>query len=167
MGNALVAGAQLVFIAALTGRVAGDAATDVIRSLGNREQEVVIGNHVPGVTYDISIRAPAAAGTVEVCYFKADRKENVPVIGTILPSAANIVAVGLQQAMRMAMPGQILKFKQFAVTIQTSRSVTDRIGLVKFKKSKMRAGDFIGFVINNRTSGTFTVDIQTRYKELS
>lgn len=167
MNNALTLNNGLVFISALTGRVAGDPATDVIRSLGNREQEVVIGNHVGATTYSISLTDITASGMIEIAAFKADRKESTPVLGTVLPSAATINTSGLQQAIRMAIPGQVFKFMTGSFASEQPRQFTFTVKWSKFKKSKARAGDFYGLVIYNRSSQTIGVNVQARYKELS
>ncbi len=132
----------------------------------DRDREVSNGEEVGRTTYTIQYEPAAGAfGTVEYCLFKAERQATTPVIGTHpIPSSADVLAQGIQQAFRLNMSTWVCRFGSFPVSAETPvvRNIT--INWKKFKKATVKDGDFYGLALFNRTQGTCAFSIQMRYK---
>lgn len=154
-----------IILAAVPSQVAGVAATTDVEAR-DRDRTCAIGSHVNSIVFDIALRGAPTTGYVEYAVFKLERQTAVPTLGVVsMPTSATITTIGLQQAMRTANPGRIVKFGQIPYTAETTRVARISANFKKYRLSSVRQGDYFGIVIYNRT-GTVTFDVQMRYKEI-
>ncbi len=119
------------------------------------------------ITIDCNIRTTLRDGIFEFCVFKVERAAATPVVGTHpIPSSAEVLAQGMQQACRLANPGKVFHYSKVAYTIETNRTHKIIVSPAKFRLSKMKAGDHWCLLVNNRAAGdAVTFDFEARYKE--
>ncbi len=167
MNNSIATNSQLLVLSAIPSIVAGAAATTNI-DLQDRDRTVTVGQNVGTTTFDIEISEVAAQGILSYVVFKLERKLATPAIGVdTVPSNAACLTSGIQQNWRILNPGRIMKHGMIALTAQTTRSHKVVVNWNKFKKGKMRAGDFYGIALFNRSDGANEVSIEMRYKAYS
>ncbi len=146
--------------------MAGGSASSNIEA-SDRDRTVNVGNSIIGaINFDFSTRSSPAAGSLDFCVFRVERSFITPVIGTDpIPSNSEMLTQGVQQAMRMNMPGRVLHFSTRSYAIEQPINHKIRIIPAKFRMAKVRPGDFIGIMIFNRGSGSVIWSMQMRYKE--
>lgn len=160
-GSTLATVRMLATPNSLAGSGAGTA-----RSGADRDKEVDAGSRLGTVTVNLGIRGATASGSIEVGIVKYERQSSVPTVGVDpVPSTADVLSVGLQQALRMASPGWVMKFYNIAYTSETTRTKDFSINLKKFRKATWRDGDYLALLLFNRGTSTVTVDHQARYYE--
>lgn len=165
MGDTISGGAELLFVIQSPSILAGLSATTDINAQ-DKDRTCQVGHHVGQVDIDFSIRTTAGDGTIEYCIAHVERSDIVPVIGTFpIPSATEINAQGLQQIMRLNMPGRIVHFSVRAYTAEHTMVHKIKFRPSKFKSSKVKAGDHWILLVHNRGSAIVTSDFQCRYKE--
>ena len=143
----------------------GAALTEDRFEQADRLQQVVIGNHIDTIIYNVDISDVTGSGIIEYAIFKIERAHVVPAFdGVLLPPQNTITTAGLQAAMRQYQPGRILKFGTVAVAAEQPRTFSVKGNYKKFKMSKLRTGDYYGIAIYNRTSAAATITIQARYQ---
>jgi hypothetical protein len=168
IGNNVTAGTDSVFIptrpvtAYLT---TGSALTGDTFEDADRVQQVAIGSKVPSVKFDVVIRDQTVSGVMEWCIVKVERANATPTIGSgILPTNADITANGLQHSMRKFQPGRVLKFGTRVFNADTPNKVSTSVSLRRFRKETWRTGDYLCFVLHNRSGQAITIDYHARYK---
>ncbi len=167
MLDSIATNSQLIVLAVVPSIVAGAAATTNIANQ-DRDRTVKVGAHVGRITFDIGISEPAGPGVLNYIVFKLERKLAVPTIGVdTVPSNASVLSVGPQQGWRISNPGRIFNFGQIAYTTGTTRTRKIVFSPFKFKKSKIRAGDYIGIAYFNRSDTSVEISTEMRYKEYS
>ncbi len=145
---------------------AGGSASSNIEA-SDRDRTVNVGNSIIGaITFNFSSRSTAVAGTIDFCVFRVERSFITPVIGTDpIPSSAEMLTQGVQQAMRMNLPGRVIHFSTRSYAVEQPINHLIRVTPAKFRMAKVRPGDHIGIMIFNRGSGTIIWSMQMRYKE--
>ncbi len=165
MEQAIAADVALLVFAVVSSLDAGGSASSNIEA-SDRDRTVNVGNSVGPITFNLSVRSASAISVLSMCVFKCERAFAVPVIGTDpIPSSADIVGAGMQQAMRMALPGRVMHFSKIAITAETVRAVTIKVNPAKYRMSKIRPGDYIGIMCHNMSGQATTVSFEMRYKE--
>ncbi len=146
--------------------LAGGSASANIEA-SDRDRTVNVGNSIVGsITFNFSTRFAPNAGTIDFCVFRVERSFITPVIGTDpIPSSAEMLTQGVQQAMRMNLPGRIIHFSTRSYAVEQPITHTIRVNPAKFRMAKVRPGDHIGIMIFNRGSGALIWSMQMRYKE--
>ncbi len=143
---------------------AGSASSNI--EAQDKDRTVNVGHHIGSLNLDVTIRDTFSSGVVEFCVFKVERASTTPVIGTHpVPSNAQVLSQGLQQACRLANPGKVFHYSQRVFTTEIAVSHKIRVSPAKFKLSKVKAGDHWMLQIFNRSGGTISYDVQMRYKE--
>ncbi len=143
---------------------AGSASSNI--EAQDKDRTVNVGHHIGRLNLDISIRNTTGSGNVEFCVFKVERANSTPVLGTHpVPSTAEVVSQGMQQACRMANPGKVFHYSKRAFTIETTFNHKIIVSPAKYKLSKCKAGDHWILLVFNRGATTVTVDLEMRYKE--
>ncbi len=168
IGNAQAANTQLHFVATNAGAFAtiGTSATTVATALSNKEQEVVIGSKVNFVTFDVTSTC-AAPAVMEYAVVKVERSVNSPpAVATELPTSAIVLAQGLQKSMREWQPGRVLHFSTRAGAEYQPISHQIKVNFKKFRMPTIRQGDWLMLIVNNRSAGVSTTNVQCRYKEI-
>ncbi len=166
MGNVVPTNDQLVTFMAVATVTAGTSMT-TNRLESDRLVEVANGHLVGQTTWDVGFQvgSETQSGYVEYVIFKAERQPTTPVVGTHpIPTDAEVIASGMQQMYRSNMPGWVLKFGTIPVTSETIVTRQISINWAKFRKGKVRDGDFFGITFFNRTATNLTIDWQCRYK---
>ncbi len=159
--NTLAAVRQLC----IPNQVAGSSA-GTPRDGSDRDKEVNTGSKVGNITIDISLSGATASGILEYALIKYQRQSTVPLVGVApVPSSATVLAVGLQQATRLASPGWVLHFNTMAYTAETTRTKMLKINLSKFRMSSWRDGDYFSLLLFNRGGAAIFVDHHARYYE--
>ena len=139
--------------------ITGDTHEDADRNVSN-----IIGSKIATIFNTISFRDVTVNGIMEIALFKVERANAVPTVGGgLLPTTVAITGQGLQQAMRQFQPGRVLKYLKAAIAAEQPRVVHAKHQLFKFNMSTMRAGDYIGIIVYNRSSAAVTVDFESRY----
>jgi len=168
MNNILGASTSILIIAVAPDLNAGGSIIQTITD-SNRDRLNSIGSKVNSVNFNVTTRENTASGIIEYAIWKLERQTDVPqVVVSPMPTNVDIEATGLQQAMRLNMPGRIIMFGTFAYTPEVAMSRVLIGKFAKFKLSSVRPGDYFGILLYNRSSGAqpVTIDIQMRYKEL-
>ncbi len=165
IGNAPANGIALLHVfAQAPGLAGGSMSAD--RTDENRLTEVGNGRKLGRVTIDVGIiPATGQQGFYEYAVVKYERSTSVPVVGTDpVPSSADCVGTGLQQAVRRLTPGYCIQFGLIPITTETTvvRKIT--ISFAKFRKAKVRDGDYYCIIFYNRTQATGTYDLHFRYR---
>ncbi len=143
---------------------AGSASSNI--EAQDKDRTVNVGHHVGTFNLDLTIRTTINNGVIEFCVFKVERVDTTPVIGTHpVPSNAEMLSQGVQQAVRLANPGKTFHFSQRAYTIEQPISHKIKVSPAKFKLSKVKAGDHWMLILFNRGAQQITFDYQARYKE--
>ena len=141
------------------GRMDEDRLTEVAngRTIGNTNITIAL---VPGVNTN---------GYLEYAVIKYERSTSVPTIGTDpVPSSADIATNGLQQEVRSMTPGYCVKWGIIPVTAEVTKTFPININWNKFRKGKVRDGDYYTIIIFNNTSNNALVyDLFFRYKTYS
>ncbi len=164
MGNTILTDAQLVTFIAVANQNAG-ASMGSTRMDTDRLTEVSNGENVGNATVTIGMFPGASNGYLEYIVFKAERQPSTPVVGTHpIPSNAEVNSSGMQQMYRSNMPGWIIKYGTIPYTPETIHTRDIKISWAKFKKAKVRDGDYFGIAYFNRGASTITFDWQARYK---
>ncbi len=131
----------------------------------DRDRDVSNGEKIGRITYSLQFEpGTAAVGTIEYCCFRSERSQSTPALGTILPTSAENAAQGLQQAMRLNIPGWVMKFGIFPVSPETPMTRTVSVSPSRMGAPAIRDGDFMGIVLHNRTNGNVNFSVQMRYK---
>lgn len=137
----------------------------------DRDREVGIGQYIQGnIIFDLSISPDEAgqtidSGVMQFIVFKLERQDGLPAIGVgTVPSNVDVQTAGMQQAWRLKNPGRIFKFSQFVYSnsLQTVRRFT--FNPSKYKKAKIRPGDYIGLALFNQSDTNAIYSVQMRYK---
>ncbi len=156
----------ILFFAVNPSILSGGSATTNIEG-SDRDRTVEVGHSVKGsIIFNFSTRGAVGNGTYDFIVFRVERSFITPVIGTDpIPSDAEMLAQGSQQAYRMNMPGRVLHFSTRSYAAEQPIQHTIKVTPGKFRMAKVRPGDFIGLSIFNRGSGASTCSVQMRYKE--
>ncbi len=118
------------------------------------------------MTLDLNIRNTGGNGIVEFCVFKVERHDTTPTLGNHpIPSTAEVLAQGMQQACRMANPGKVFHFSSRTYTVEVAITHKIRVSPAKFRLSKVKAGDHWCLQLFNRGGVAVVFDFQARYKE--
>ncbi len=144
---------------------AAGSASDNIEAQ-DKDRTVNVGHHLGRLNIDLAFRNMTTDGVIEICVLKVERHDTTPVIGTHpLPSTAEVLSQGLQQASRLANPGKVFYFAQRAYSLETPITMKFAVSPAKYKLSKVKAGDHWVLIIFNRGTQVCTFDYQCRYKE--
>ncbi len=165
MGGAPTGNLAVVHVIASPSIFAAGSASSNIEAQ-DKDRTVNVGHHIGRITIDYGISDPAFDGTMEFCVLKVLRADSTPVLGTHpIPSTAEILAQGMQQACRMANPGLVYYYGK--ISFSKERSATKKIVVspAKYKQSKFKAGDHWILLIFNRSGGVVTTNFECRYKE--
>ncbi len=168
LANVIVTTGALVLNCANAGAMSLTEASNVvpIYATSNKQQEVTVGSQIGRTTFDIGIRGATTSGILEYMVFKVERANTIPALGAGgLPTAAQILAGGMQCTMREFQPGRCLEFGLLAYTADTTRTKKIVTNWKKFKMATLRQGDFYGIIYFNRGGGSVTVDSYCRFKE--
>ncbi len=165
MAGTLAANTSKVFVIESPSIFAAGSASSNIEAQ-DKDRTVNVGHHMGGITIDFAIRNLTNDGVYEFCIYKVERAATTPVLGTHpVPSTADIVSQGMQQACRMANPGKVFHFSKRAYTIETDIVHKIRVSPAKFRLSKVKAGDHWILQVFNRGPAIVTDDFECRYKE--
>ncbi len=166
MGNAPLNNIGLLHVLARSGTLAGGSMTASRVGDENRTVDVDNGRSIGKMTVSVNFTTSGASiGYYEYAFIKYHRQTSVPAIGTDpVPTSADIVSDGLQRAVRNFTPGWVVHFGTVSSNTAFNRGIKLVINWAKFKMEKVRDGDFYCLVMFNRSDGTATYDIQTRYK---
>ncbi len=155
----------LVFVIVSPSIFAGGSASANIEAQ-DKDRTVNVGHHVGRFTIDTSVRTTTADGVVEYCVFKVERASTTPVLGTFpVPSSAQILTEGMQQACRLRNPGKVFHYSKVTYSIENPRSHRVIVSPAKFKLSKLKAGDHWILMVFNRGAAAVNFDFEARYKE--
>lgn len=153
-----------VVFAVVSNTLAGSSAS-ATRSDIDRDREVANGEKIGRITYILQMEPNIAAlGSIEYCCFRTERSQSTPALGTILPTSVEMDLQGLQQAMRLAIPGWVMKFGVFPVSAESPMTKTISVSPSRMGAPAIRDGDHMGIVLFNRTVGTIDFSVQMRYK---
>ncbi len=167
MNQTFSAGISVVNIAVAPDLNAGGSIIQTITD-SNRDRLNSVGSRVDSINFNITTRDHVDSGIIEFVVAKLERQHDVPT-ATVepLPTNADILSTGLQQAMRLNNPGRVLKFGTFAYTPELAMSRNISVNFAKYKLSSVRSGDYFLIILYNRTdTNPITLDVQMRYKEL-
>ncbi len=143
---------------------AGSASSNI--EAQDKDRTVNVGHHIGRLTLDVSIPAATSSGILECTVFKVERHDTTPVLGTHpVPSAAECLAQGSQQACRMANPGKVFHYSGTPYSAETTRVKKIAVSPAKYRLSKVKAGDHWVLLLFNRGLNGVSVDIQMRYNE--
>ncbi len=163
-GSATVNTAIAIVIESPSILAAGSASSNI--EAQDKDRTVNVGHHIGRINIDISFHNIINDGIVEFCVFKVERADSTPVVGTHpVPSTAEVLTQGMQQACRMANPGKVFHFSQRAYVIEQPITHKIIVSPAKYKLSKIKAGDHWMLLIFNRGSQAITFNYQCRYKE--
>ncbi len=166
MVDSIVANDQNVVLAVVPRQDAGSSATASRRDTLDRDRTVGVGSVVGTIDFDIGFNAVTNEGFVEYVIWKAERQPSTPTVGTFpIPSDADCITSGLQQLYRMNMPGWVMQFGMIPVAAELPTTKHLKCKLGKFKKGKIRDGDYIGITLFNRTGADLNHTTQMRYYE--
>ncbi len=165
MGGTLSANiAQVIIITSPSINAGGSATTNI--EAQDKDRTVNVGHHIGRFNIDINIRNTIGGGVFEFCVFKGERLATTPILGTHpVPSTANILAQGMQQATRLHNPGKTFHFSKRVYTIEQAIAHKIIVSPAKYKTSKCKAGDFWVLMIFNRGGTEVTFDYECRFKE--
>ncbi len=164
MSGGILSNDQSLIFAVVPSIVAGASATTDVEA-HDRDRVCNIGSYVGSIIFDIGFFGVTAEGMIEYLVFKLERKLVTPTVGVdTVPSDADVISVGLQQAWRIDNPGRVMKFGIMPVSPELPSTRSIKVNPGKFKMAKIRPGDFIGIVLFNRTGATITSNVQMRYK---
>ncbi len=165
MGTALAANTAFVVVIQSPSIFAGGSATANIEAQ-DKDRTVNVGHHIGRFTIDIGLQDPTNSGVFEYVVMQVERATTTPTLGNFnVPTSAEIISQGAQQACRMENPGRVFHFSQQAYTIETTTVKRITVSPAKFKRSKCKAGDHWLLIVTNRGAAAVNVDIQMRYKE--
>ncbi len=165
MATNFTANNGILFIIASPSIFAAGSASSNIEAQ-DKDRTVNVGHHVGRFTIDINIRIPAASGVLEATIFKVERHDTTPTIGSHpIPTVAQMLASGSQQAVRLANPGKVFHFSATAFTSETTRTKKITLSPAKYRLSKVKAGDHWCLYLFNRSASSVNVDVQMRYNE--
>ncbi len=155
-----------VVFAQVPSLLAGGSASDNIEA-SDRDRTVNVGNSIIGnINFSFSSRISTGPGSIDFIVFRVERSFITPVIGTDpIPSNAEVLTQGSQQAFRMNMPGRVLHFSTRSYAAETPISHTIRVNPSKYRMAKVRPGDHIGIYMFNRAANSIIFSMQMRYKE--
>ncbi len=143
---------------------AGSASSNI--EAQDKDRTVNVGHHIGRLNLDKSIRSTLASGVVEWCVFKVERADSTPAIASHpVPSQAEVIAQGMQQACRMANPGKVFHYSKRVYTVEAAITHKIIVSPAKFKLSKCKAGDHWVMLVFNRGGGAVVYDYEARYKE--
>ncbi len=167
IGGTISGGAETLLFLQNPSLLAGASATTNIEGQ-DKDRTVTLGHHMGQCTIDFTVRTTVADGSIEFCIFHVERSHITPAIGTDpIPSGADISSQGLQQAMRLALPGRVVHFSVRAYSIENTMVHKLKFRPSKYKASQVKAGDFWALMVHNRGANIITYDMQARYKEYS
>ncbi len=165
MDATLVANTAVVLVLTSPSIFAGGSASSNIEAQ-DKDRAVNVGHHVGAFTVDISVRDTPASGIIECCVFKVERAATTPILGTHpIPSTAEVLTQGTQQACRLANPGKVFHYSKRAFSDNQIIAHRFRVSPAKFRLSKLKAGDHWILLLFNRGTGSITFDFEARYKE--
>ncbi len=156
--------AVLIIIQSPSIFAAGSASSNI--EAQDKDRTANVGHHLGTLNLDISVRKTSADGVVEFCVFKVERHDTTPILGTHpVPSIAEVLSQGTQQACRMANPGKVFSYTKVSYTTDMNRIHKIRVSPAKYRLSKVKAGDHWCLLMFNRGATTMTFDFEARYKE--
>ncbi len=165
MGGTLSANTAVVIIISSPSINAGGSATTNIEAQ-DKDRTMNVGHHMGRINIDINVRNTIGPGIFEFAVFKGERLATTPILGTHpVPSTANILAQGMQQATRLHNPGKTFHFSKRAYTVEVNFSQKIIVSPAKYKASKVKAGDFWVLMLFNRGGTEVTFDYECRFKE--
>ncbi len=165
MAATLAANTGVVIIISSPSINAGGSATTNIEAQ-DKDRTMNVGHHMGRINIDLNIRNLIGSGVFEMAVFKGERLATTPILGTHpVPSTANILAQGMQQATRLHNPGKIFHFSKRAYTVEMNLAHKIIVSPAKYKASKVKAGDFWVLMLFNRGGTEITFDYEARYKE--
>ncbi len=169
LGNAPANNVALLHVLAHAGNLAGSSLTTGRTGGEDRSTEVDNGRYVRDMIVQIAfIPNVNTVGYYEIAFIKYERSTSVPTIGTDpVPTSAVCISDGLQGAIRSLSPGYMIKFMQVPVTKETSKVLSLKINWSKYRKAKVRDGDYFCLVVFNKSSSSGVYDISTRYNTSS
>ncbi len=165
IGAAPAANVSTVFVIASPSIFAAGSASANIEAQ-DKDRTVNVGHYVGTLTLDLAVRDTTTNGLYEFCVYKVERADSTPALGTHpVPSTAECLAQGTQQACRLANPGRVYHYSQRAYTGDMNVSHKIRVSPAKFKVAKLKAGDHWILQVFNRGGTAVTFDFQARYYE--
>ncbi len=165
MGGTLVTNASVLIVIVSPSIFAAGSASSNIEAQ-DKDRTVNVGHHVGAFNIDMGIRDTGGNGVLEYCVYKVERAASTPVLGTHpVPSTAECLTQGLQQAARMANPGKVFHYSKRAYSDNFFVAHKIRVSPAKFKLSKLKAGDHWVLQLFNRSASSITFDFECRYKE--
>ncbi len=143
---------------------AGSASSNI--EAQDKDRTVNVGHHMGKFEIDLAFHNIINDGILEFCVFKVERSDATPAVGTHpVPSDADVLGAGLQQACRLANPGKVFHFSQRSYNLETPLTHKIRVSPAKYRLSKVKAGDHWVLMIFNRGAQAVTYNFQCRYKE--
>ncbi len=144
---------------------AGSASSNI--EAQDKDRMVNVGHHIGTLNLDVTIRNSLNDGVVEFVVFKVERADSTPALGTHpVPSVAEILSQGSQQAYRMANPGKVFHYSKRVYTIEQNVAHKIKVSPAKFRLSKVKAGDhWLLGMFNRVAANSVTFDFEARYKE--
>ncbi len=164
MSNSPAANIAIVFVAGVAARLAGAAITvDVTDE--DRDREIGIGRRVGNMVATLTVATATTSGILEYAWVKVEKADTTPALGTLLPTSAECLASGTQQAIRQEQPGQVIHYGSMPFTSETTatRRIVAKWG--KYGMAKCRIGDHFIFYVFQRTGTASTVyNVEFLYK---
>ena len=166
IGNAPGANVGLAHVLAHAQGLAGGSMTASRTGGEDRTTEVDNGRSVGAMTIDIGfIPLGASQGYYEFALVKYERSFTTPAWGTDpVPGNANVITDGLQREARSLTPGYVVQYGLIPITAEINRTKKIIVNWAKFKKAKVRDGDYFVLLIFNRTAAAGVYDIHCRYR---
>lgn len=156
--------ASLVVISSPSIFSAGSASSNI--EAQDKDRTVNVGHHIGTFNISLGHRNITGQGIIEYCIFKVERHDSTPAIGSHpVPSTAEVLSQGMQQAVRMANPGKTFHFSMRAYAIDQTMVHNIKVSPAKFKLSKCKAGDHWILLMFNRGPTSVAFDYQARFKE--
>ncbi len=166
MGGSLASNAAVLHVIESPSIFAAGSASSNIEAQ-DKDRTVNVGHKIGRITIDYGISNAQGDGVLEFCILKTLRSDSTPTLGTHpIPSAAEILAQGMQQACRLANPGLVFYYGKATFTREFTRTKHIMLSPAKYKQSLVKAGDhWVMLVFNRSTAATIVNDFECRYKE--
>ncbi len=164
IGNNPVANTAVVFVAGVAARLAGESLTvDVTDE--SRDREIAIGRQVGTMVATITVATPVTNAILEYGWVKVEKANTTPLLGTLLPTSAECLSQGTQQALRQEQPGQVIKYGTLPITAGAASVRVVKGAWGKYRMAKCRVGDhFIFYVFERGGSASNSYNIEFFYK---
>ncbi len=165
LNNAPANNVALLHVLGHAPQLAGASMTATRTGNEDRTTEIDNGRVIGKTTIDFALTPVAASkGYYEYCVVKYERSTSVPQVGTDpVPASADVITDGLQRECRNLTPGYVVKFDTIPVTAETNTSRKIIINWAKFRKQRVRDGDYFCIIFFNRSDAAGIYDLHIRY----